>query len=87
MKRIIILLFIAAIMAGHNTENRKDTFLYVPAVATAPQVFRTDDGREIRIYNDVLQVGETYYLYVNAADLDEVLNYKDLETIELEKMS
>ena len=66
--------------------NKNDVFLYVPAVATAPQVFQTDDGREIRIYNNVLQVGETYFLYVNAMDPDEIIDYKDLETIEIEMM-
>ena len=88
MKRIIALLFIASIMAGRNAaaENKNDVLLYVPAVATSEQVFTTDDGREIRIYNDVLQVGETYYLLINAMDPDEIIDYKDLETIELEKM-
>lgn len=86
MKRLVLLLFIAAIMAGNNAEKRKDVFLYVPAVATAPQVFTTDDGREIRIYNDVLQVGETYFLYINAMDPDEIIDYKDMEVFELEKL-
>ena len=90
MKKILILLFIAAFTVGQKYDGPapvSDGYTYLSAVATAADVFKLDDGTEIKIYNDRLQVGKTYFLYVHTADKSEILDYIDLETYELETMN
>ena len=89
MKRIITLLFIASIMAGRNAAQTAPDpdIIQVPAVATSSDCFTLDDGKTIRVYNDILQVGESYIVTLDIVNDYEPIEYKDLETIELEKMN
>lgn len=90
MKRIIILLAIASFMAGHNAKNAPavgDGYINRAAVATSSNVLTLEDGQQIRLYNgDRLTVGETYILLIDKFNDNELLNYTDLETYELENM-
>lgn len=86
LKRLFLLLCFAGYHAGENhaVQNAAE-FVTVPAVATASDVFTLDDGQEIRIYNDRLQVGETYIVKLDLINDSEPVDYKDLETFELDK--
>ena len=90
MKRIIALLAIASIMAGQNSKNAPtagDGYKNIIAVATSADVLTTEDGQKIKLYNnDVLSVGETYILLIDKYNDNELLNYTDLESYELETM-
>ena len=91
MKRIIALLFIAALMAGQNAQKAKETanesYIYRSAVATSSDVLTLDDGETIRLYNgDRLIIDETYILLLDPVNDNELLNYTDLETYELKHM-
>lgn len=91
MKRIIALLFIASLMAGQNAQKAKETanegYIYRSAVATSSNVLTLDDGETIRLYNgDRLIIDETYILLLDPVNDNELLNYTDLETYELQHM-
>jgi hypothetical protein len=90
MKRIIALLALASFLAGQNAENTPpagDGYKELAAVATSADVLTLDDGEQIRLYNgDRLSIGETYILLLDPVNDDELLNYWDLETYELEHM-
>ncbi len=90
MKRIIALLALASFLAGQNAKNTPpagDGYKELAAVATSADVLTLDDGEQIRLYNgDRLSIGETYILLLDPVNDDELLNYWDLETYELEHM-
>jgi len=90
MKRIIALLAIASIMAGHNAKNAPtagDGYKNIMAVATSADVLTLDDGQKIKLYNgDKLRTGETYILLIDVYNDCEMLDYIDMETYELENM-
>ena len=91
MKRFLMLLTIAAFMAGQNATNKQQNetggYKYIEAVATSAAVLTLDDGEQIQLYNgDLLSVSETYILMVDPLNDNELLNYWDLETYELEHM-
>lgn len=85
MKRLVILLFIAAFTAGknHAIQNTPE-FITVPAVATSSDCFTLENGKEIKVYNDTLQVNETYIITLDIVNDFEPINYIDLEVYELE---
>ena len=89
MKRIIVLLAIASFMAGHNAKNAPaagDGYKNIMAVATSADVLTTEDGRQIQLHNgDRLSIGETYILLLDEYNDGEMLDYTDIETIELDK--
>lgn len=85
-KRMILLLFFAAIQAGknHTTQIKADPdIITVRAVATSSNVFTLENGKEIKVYNDVLQANETYVLTIDLINDYEPIDYIDLETFEL----
>lgn len=90
MKRIIALLALASFLAGQNARNAQpagDGYKELAAVATSADVLTLDDGRQIQLHNgDRLSIGETYILLLDPVNDDELLNYWDLETYELEHM-
>lgn len=90
MKRIIALLALASFLAGQNAKNTPpagDGYKELAAVATSADVLTLDDGEQIRLYNgDRLSIDETYILLLDPVNDDELLNYWDLETYELEHM-
>lgn len=89
-KRMILLLFFAAIQAGqnHNVQIIADPdIITVRAVATSSNVFTLENGKEIKVYNDVLQVNETYVLTLDLINDYEPIDYIDLETFELYNMN
>ena len=77
-------------MAGQNAKKAaeaNDGYIYRSAVATSSDVFTLDDGEQIRLYNgDHLIIDETYILLLDAVNDNELLNYIDLETYELQHM-
>ena len=87
MKRIIALLALASFLAGQNAKNTPpagDGYKELAAVATSADVLTLDDGRQIQLHNgDRLSIGETYILLLDPVNDDELLNYWDLETYEL----
>lgn len=88
-KRMILLLFFVAIQAGknHTAQIKADPdIITVRAVATSSNVFTLENGKKIKVYNDVLQVNETYILTLDLINDYEPINYIDLETFELENM-
>lgn len=89
MKRIIVLLALASFLAGQNAKNTPpagDGYKELAAVATAADVLTLDDGRQIQLHNgDRLSIGETYILLVDEYNDGELLDYTDIETIELDK--
>lgn len=90
IKRMILLLFFVAIQAGknHAAQIKADPdIITVPAVATSSNVFTLENGKEIKVYNDVLQVNETYILTLDLINDYEPIDYIDLETYELNKMN
>lgn len=89
-KRMILLLFFAAIQAGqnHNAQIIADPdIITVRAVATSSNVFTLENRKEIKVYNDVLQVNETYVLTLDLINDYEPIDYIDLETFELYNMN
>lgn len=85
-KRMILLLFFVAIQAGqnHTAQIKADPdIITVRAVATSSNVFTLENGKEIKVYNDVLQVNETYILTLDLINDYEPIDYIDLETFEL----
>lgn len=89
LKRLFLLLCFVAYRAGENfaVQSVPDPdIIQVPAVATSSDCFTLDDGKTIRVYNDVLQVGESYIVTLDIINDLEPINYMDLETYELEKM-
>lgn len=90
VKRMILLLFFVAIQAGknHNAQIIADpNIITVRAVATSSNVFTLENGKEIKVYNDVLQVNETYVLTLDLINDYEPIDYIDLETFELYNMN
>ena len=90
IKRMILLLFFVAIQAGknHTAQIKADPdIITVQAVATSSNVFTLENGKEIKVYNDVLQVNETYILTLDLINDYEPINYIDLETFELENIN
>ena len=89
MKRIIILLALASFLAGQNAKNAQpagDGYKEAEAVATSADVLTLDDGRQIQLHNgDRLSIGETYILLLDELNDGELLDYSDIETIELDK--
>ena len=89
MKRIIALLALASFLAGQNAKNTPpagDGYKELAAVATSADVLTLDDGRQIQLHNgDRLSIGETYILLVDEYNDGEMLDYIDIETIELDK--
>ena len=87
VKRMILLLFFVAIQAGknHAAQIKTDTdIITVQAVATSSNVFTLDDDSTIILYaENNLIINETYVLLVDPVNDNEVLNYCDLETYEL----
>ena len=84
MKKIIAFLASFAIMTAHTAPATSDEYREAEAVATAADVLTLDDGEQIRLYNgDRLSIGETYILLLDPVNDDELLNYWDLETYEL----
>ena len=78
-------------MAGQNAQKAKETanegYIYRSAVATSADVLTLDDGEQIRLYNgDRLIIDETYILLLDPVNDNELLNYIDLETYELQHM-
>lgn len=87
MQKLIALLVTAAIFAAHTAPATSDEYREAEAVATAADVLTLDDGEQIRLYNsDRLSIGETYILLLDPVNDDELLNYWDLETYELNSM-
>ena len=88
MKRFLILLSIAAFMAGQNAKKATETgYKYIEAVATSADVLTLDDGEQIQLYNgNLLSVSETYVVMLDPLNDNELLNYWDLETYELQHM-
>lgn len=88
-KRMILLLFFTAIMAGknHAAQIADPDIITVRAVATSSNVFTLENGKEIKVYNDVLQVNETYVLTLDLINDYEPIDYIDLETFELYNMN
>lgn len=87
MKKIIALLASIALMTAHTAPATGDGYREAEAVATAADVLTLDDGEQIRLYNgDRLSIGETYILLLDPVNDDELLNYWDLETYELQHM-
>ena len=87
IKRFIILLFIVAFQAGknHNLQNTINTdVIQVYGVATASDCFTLENGKQIKVYNDTLQVNETYIIILDIVNDYEPINYIDLEVYELE---
>ena len=76
-------------MAGQNATNKQQKqietgYKYIEAVATSADVLTLDDGEQIQLYNgDLLSVSETYILMIDPLNDNELLNYWDLETYEL----
>lgn len=84
MKKIIALLASIALMTAHTAPATGDGYRETEAVATAADVLTLDNGETIRLYNgDRLSIGETYILLLDPVNDDELLNYWDLETYEL----
>ena len=87
MKKIIAFIASFAIMTAHTAPATNDEYREAEAVATAADVLTLDDGEQIRLYNgDRLSIGETYILLLDPVNDDELLNYWDLETYELQHM-
>ncbi len=90
MKKFLILLTIAAFIAGQNATNKQQNetgYKYIEAVATSADVLTLNDGEQVQLYNgDLLSVSETYILMIDPVNDNELLNYWDLETYELENM-
>ena len=89
LKRLFLLLCFVAYRAGENfaVQSGPDPdIIQVPAVATSSSCFTLEDGKTIKVYNDRLQVGESYIVTLDIINDLEPIDYKDLETIELEKM-
>ena len=87
MKKIIAFIASFAIMTAHTAPATSDEYRETEAVATAADVLTLDDGEQIRLYNgDRLSIDETYILLLDPVNDDELLNYWDLETYELEHM-
>ena len=87
MKKLIALLVTAAIFSLQAIPAAGDGYINRAAVATSSNVLTLEDGQQIRLYNnDVLLVGETYILLIDKYNDNELLNYTDLETYELENM-
>lgn len=87
-KRFIILLFIVAFQAGknHNLQNTINTdVIQVYGVAASSDTFTLENGKQIKVYNDTLQVNETYIITLDLVNDYEPINYIDLEVYELEK--
>ena len=77
-------------MAGQNAQKAKETanegYIYRSAVATSSDVLTLDDGEQIRLYNgDRLIIDETYILLLDTVNDNELIDYTDLETYELNK--
>lgn len=87
MKKIIALLASIALMTAHTAPATGDGYREAEAVATAADVLTLDDGETITLYNgDRLSVGESYILLLDPVNDNELLNYWDLETYELQHM-
>lgn len=87
MKKIIAFIASFAIMTAHTAPATGDGYREAEAVATAADVLTLDDGEQIRLYNgDRLSVGESYILLLDPVNDNELLNYWDLETYELQHM-
>ena len=92
MKRIIALLALASFLAGQNAKKAAEQatetgYKYIEAVATSADVLTLDDGEQIQLYNgDLLSISETYILMIDPLNDNELLNYWDLETYELQHM-
>ncbi|MBO7672988.1 hypothetical protein J6S88_06235 [bacterium] len=82
MKRLVILLLIAAIMAGKSPV-KKDEYKTLTAIATDKNKFTVNDETIILYNENELIINETYVLLVDPVNDNEVLNYIDLETFEL----
>ena len=87
MKKLIALFVTAAIMTAHTVPaTTGDGYKEAEAVATAADVLTLDDGRRIKLHNgDRLSIGETYILLLDEYNDGELLDYSDIETIELDK--
>lgn len=84
MKKLMILLCLAlAIMTG-NTNTLTNDYKIITATADTANSFILDDGSIITLYNgDTLILNETYVLLIDPVNDNEILNYDDLETYEL----
>lgn len=84
MKKLMILLCLAlAIMTG-NTNTLTNDYKIITATADTTNSFILDDGSIITLYNDdTLILNETYVLLIDPVNDNEILNYDDLETYEL----
>ena len=83
MKKIIACFF-AFFLSWSSVPKTENGYIKIDAIATAPDVFTLPDGTTIKIYNDVLQQNESYILLIDTINDNEILNYWDLETYELE---
>ena len=83
MKKIILAFILACFCSSSPAANTGDGYKTVEAVAISVDTFRLSDGSEIKIYNDTLQVNESYVLLVDTINDFEVLDYNDIETVEL----
>ena len=87
MKKIIAFIASFAIMTAHTAPATGDGYREAEAVATAADVLTLDNGETIRLYNgDRLTVGETYILLLDDLNDNELLDYTDIETYELNRM-
>lgn len=87
-KRLFLLLCFTAYQAGENHAAKLQPdpdIITVNCIATSEDEFTLDDGKIIKVYNDTLQVNETYILTLDLVNDFEPIFYQDLETFELEK--
>jgi hypothetical protein len=82
MKKIIACFF-AFLLSLSSVPETGNGYIKIDAIATAPDVFTLPDGSTIKIYSDVLQLNESYILLIDTLNDNEVLNYWDFETYEL----
>ena len=80
---MILLCLAIAIMTG-NTNTLTNDYKIITATADTENSFILDDGSIITLYNDdTLILNETYVLLIDPVNDNEILNYNDLETYEL----
>ena len=83
MKKIIACFF-AFLLSWSSVPKTETGYIKIYAIATAPNVFTLDDDSTIILYaENNLMINETYILLVDPVNDNEVLNYIDLETFEL----
>ena len=83
MKKIIACFF-AFLLSWSSVSETGNGYIKIDAIATAPNVFTLDDDSTIILYaENNLMINETYIILVDPINDNEILNYCDLETYEL----